>query len=78
MCHETLIYGAEYFLTPYTYNKKTKFFEIFVNGGFKNVYYLTLFTFKQEPTEVQDAAKKPNFEFLQLTKAFQTILPNEV
>ena len=26
--------------------------------------YLTLFTSKLEPTEVQDAAKKPNFEFL--------------
>ena len=25
--------------------------------------YLTLFTFKLEPTEVQDAAKKPNFYF---------------
>ena len=25
--------------------------------------YLTLFNFKLEPTEVQDAAKKPNFEF---------------
>ena len=28
--------------------------------------YMTLFTFKLEPTEVQDAAKKPNFEFSQL------------
>ena len=28
--------------------------------------YLTLFTFKSEPTEVQDAATKPNFEFSQL------------
>ena len=27
--------------------------------------YLTLFTFKLEPTEVQDSAKKPNFEFEQ-------------
>ena len=25
--------------------------------------YLTLFTFKLEPTEVQDAVKNPNFEF---------------
>ena len=28
--------------------------------------YLRLFTFKLEPTEVQDARKKPNLEFLQL------------
>ena len=27
------------------------------------VNYLTLLTFKLEPTEVQDAAKKRNFEF---------------
>ena len=25
--------------------------------------YLTVFTFKLEPVQVQDAAKKPNFEF---------------
>ena len=25
--------------------------------------YLSLFTFKLEPNEVQDAAKKPDFEF---------------
>ena len=25
--------------------------------------YMTLFTFKLEPNEVPDAAKKPNFEF---------------
>ena len=29
--------------------------------------YLTLFTFELEPTEVQDAAKKPNFGFKQLS-----------
>ena len=28
--------------------------------------YLTLFTFKLEPTEVQDAAQEPNFECSQL------------
>ena len=29
--------------------------------------YLTLFTFKLEPTDIEDAAEKPNFEFLAVT-----------
>ena len=29
-------------------------------------YLLDTFSFKSEPTEVQDAAKRPNFEFSQL------------
>ena len=51
--------------TPCNYNNHTKFFKIFLKR-IPEMYtftYLTLFTFKVEPTEVQDAAKKPNFEF---------------
>ena len=65
MCRKTLSYGAEYFLTPCTYNNQSKFFEILLKYDSINVYfsYLTLFIFKLGATEVQDAAKKPNFGF---------------
>ena len=29
MCRKTLVHGAEYLLTPCTYNNQTKFFSIF-------------------------------------------------
>ena len=46
MCHKTLIYGAENFLTPCTNNKQTKLFEILLKGEFqKNVYFYTPHTF---------------------------------
>ena len=65
MCRETLIYGAKYFLIPAL--KITKLF--FLNPLERRIQKmytftcLTLFTFKLEPTEVEDAAKKANFEF---------------
>ena len=37
---ETLIYGAEYFFTPRTYNNQTKCFEILLNGEFQKCILL--------------------------------------
>ena len=70
MCSETLIYGAEYFfiLAPKIMKpifKKNNPFERRIPKMY-TFTYLTLFTFKLEPTQVQDAAKKTNFEFFQL------------
>ena len=70
MCRKTLIYGAEYFLISAPKITKPIFFKINpLERRFPKMHtftYLTLFTFKLEPTEVQDAAKKANFEFSQL------------
>ena len=65
MCHETLIYGSEYFLLPAPTITKV-FFVNLLEWKIPKMYtftYLTLFTFKLEPTEVQDTVEKPNFEF---------------
>ena len=70
MCSKTPIYGAEYFLIPAPKITKPIFKNINpLERRIPKMYtftYPTLFTFKLEPTDVQDAAKKPNFEFLQL------------
>ena len=63
------MYGAEYFSIPAPEIMKPIFKKlILLKRGFQNVYFYLpdTFTFKLEPTEVQDAAKRPNFEFSQL------------
>ena len=70
MCSKTLIYGAEYFLIPAPKIRKPIFKKInLLERRIPKMYtftYLTLSTFKLEPTEVQHAAKKPTFAFSQL------------
>ena len=69
MCNKKQMYGAEYFLIPAPKIMKPIFKKInTLEKRIRKMYtftYLTLFTFKLEPTEVQDAAKRPNFEFSQ-------------
>ena len=66
MCNETLMRGAKYFLIPAPKLMKPIKKKILLKRGFQTDVYFYLpdtFTFKLEPTEVQDAAKRPNFEF---------------
>ena len=69
MCSKTLIYGAENFLISAPKITKPIFLKINpLERWIPKMYtftYMTLFNFKLEPTEVQDAAKMPNFEFSQ-------------
>ena len=71
MCSKTLIYGAEYFLIPAPKITKPIFKKINpLERRIPKVYtstYLTLFTFKLEPTEVQDAAKSQILNFRSYT-----------
>ena len=71
MCSKTLIYGAEYFLIPVPKIRKPILKKINrLEKRIPKMYtftYQTLFTFKLEPTKVQDAAKKPKFEFYIMT-----------
>ena len=71
MCSKTLIYGAEYFLIPAPKITKPIFKKINpLERRIPKVYtstYLTFFTFKLEPTEVQDAAKSQILNFRSYT-----------
>ena len=65
MCRKKVINGAEYLFTSSTYNNQAKLFENTFERRIPKMYtftYLTVFTFKSKPTEVQDTVKKPNFE----------------
>ena len=71
MCNKKQVYGAEYFLIPAPKIMKPIFKKlILLKRGFQKCILLPTctdtFSFKLEPTEVQDAAKRPNFEFSQL------------
>ena len=66
MCSETLIYGAKYFfwLAPPTITKL--FLKDPLEWKILKMYIFThptLFTFKLEPIELKNVAKKPNLEF---------------